>query len=58
MIPIDDFVLRQAICDFKTFLKLPTNSAAQIKARLSLENLEAHLPEVIQAEIKKHERIL
>lgn len=54
-IAVDDFVLRQAIGAFKELLRLPVNRATQTKARIAVENLEAHLPEVIEAAIMAQE---
>ena len=48
MIPVDDFCLRIAIDAFEGFLKHPNNNAAKIRARLALQNLKDHLPEVIE----------
>jgi hypothetical protein len=48
MIPVDDFCLRNAIDSFEAFLLHPNNSAAQIRARLALQNLKDHLPEVLE----------
>ena len=43
------FTFRQAISAFEGLLKSPNNRAAQILARMGLDVLKAHLPEVLEA---------
>lgn len=46
-IEVDEFVLRQAIQNFWKLIGDPHNNAKLTLARISVETLEAHLPEVI-----------
>lgn len=49
-IPVDDgYVLRQAISRVRALLEKPDSRLRHVHARLAIENLEAHLPEVLAA---------
>ena len=60
MIQVDDYCLRNAIDAFGAFLRSPNNNAAKIRARLALQNLKDHLPEVLEAAEKSeaHEPVI